>query len=396
MAVKSKQDVLKGIRRSHRSWGGKSYETFEIYFGTDEFGKKIRTSRPTMRRAREYVDEFFRSLDTNGGMLAALKPRDVLDAREALKMLAEAGMADVSLRQCAAAYVSGDAPGGARVREEVGLGRAFDLYLASIPEVQGHHRRCVEVRVGKWVDAFGRGMGLSDVSAREVAGYVAALGGAVKTRNNALNYIKSFMAWCAREERGWLERSPCASLRLEREAYRDPLFIAVDDMERLARAVEADFRGGLPFLVLSYWCGVRSDEIGRLMGCPQDVRHEEGSVRIAMPKGWTKGMRPRVVHLEENAVAWMRSFDIRGELAAAGSVDAMRRAVCRAGEAVEVEVKQNYGRHSYITYLTAKSGDPALAEAMAGTSGGMRSKHYDGLATRAEGVRYFSIMPSGE
>jgi len=101
------------------------------------------------------------------------------------------------------------------------------------------------------------------------------------------------------------------------------------------------------------------------------------------------------VHLEENVLAWMRSFDIRGALAGASSAEWMRKAVCRAGDAVGVTIRQNYGRHSYITYLTAKTGDPAFAEAMAGTSGGMRSKHYDGLATKADGARYFGIMPSG-
>ena len=59
-----------------------------------------------------------------------------------------------------------------------------------------------------------------------------------------------------------------------------------------------------------------------------------------------------------------------------------------------MKLGHNMGRHSYITHLSAKTGDPRRAEGMAGTSSGMRTKNYDGLATKTEGEAYFAIMPS--
>ena len=78
MAIKSKSEIMRGIRKSYRAVGGKAYETWEIYFGTDDRGKKIRTVKPSLAEARLYVENYFRSLDTGGCVMTALMPRDVL------------------------------------------------------------------------------------------------------------------------------------------------------------------------------------------------------------------------------------------------------------------------------------------------------------------------------
>lgn len=75
MTVRKKADVLKGISREVRSNGGKPYVTYAIYFGTDELGKQIRTTRPSLAQARLCVDEYFRALAERRGVAVSLKPR---------------------------------------------------------------------------------------------------------------------------------------------------------------------------------------------------------------------------------------------------------------------------------------------------------------------------------
>lgn len=393
MAIKSKSEIMRGIRKSYRAVGGKAYETWEIYFGTDDRGKKIRTVKPSLAEARLYVENYFRSLDTGGCVMTALKPRDVLDAREALDILTAAGMRDATLRRCAREFVERETAGRMCAANGVTLGAAYDEYLSGIPRDCDMQKKCVEGRVGKWVNAVGKDAKLSCVTAKDVADYVAALGGAVKTRNNHRGYIKSFLSWCAADERKYIPANPCAGMKPEKEPYSEPGFISAADMEKLAREVEKNHPAAIPFMVLSYWCGIRTAEIERLAETPEDIRWEEETVRLSKVKGWTSGRRPRVVHIEPNALEWMRRNDIRKRISER-SVMTQRNLVYEAAAAAGVKMSHNMGRHSYITHLAAKTGNAKLVESMAGTSGGMRSKNYDGLSTKTEGEAYFAIMPA--
>ena len=42
MPFRSKSEVMRSIRPTFKTVAGKDYESFEIYFGTDGHGKKIR------------------------------------------------------------------------------------------------------------------------------------------------------------------------------------------------------------------------------------------------------------------------------------------------------------------------------------------------------------------
>jgi len=148
----------------------------------------------------------------------------------------------------------------------------------------------------------------------------------------------------------------------------------------------------LGYVTLSYFCGIRTAEIARLARDVDDIRPEEGTVIIRMPKGHTQGMTPRTVHIPENAVAWMRGIDFKDALGRD-----LNTAVNEFGKfaaSLGVKVGRNIGRHTCATMHCAAFGNPAKTEAMLGTSSSMRVKHYMGLATKAEGERYFSLMPS--
>lgn len=393
MAIKSKSDIMRNIRKSYRAVGGKAYETWEIYFGTDDRGKKIRTVKPSLSEARRYVENYFRSLDTGGCVMTALKPRDVLDAREALDILAEAGLRDVTLRRCARELIVRETAARKCAASGMTLGPAYMEYVKSIPEECEMQRKCVRGRIGRWADALGHEYRLADVTAKGVADYVDALGVAVKTRNNARSYIKTFLSWCAADERRYIAENPCAGMKPEKEPYKEPVFISAADMEKLAREVEANHPTAIPFMVLSYWCGIRTAEIERLADKPEDIRLEEETIRLSKVKGWTSGRRPRITHIEPNALAWMKRHDVRRQLPGRAVVT-MRETLYRAAADAGVNLGRNMGRHSYITHLAAKTGDAKMVESMAGTSGGMRAKNYDGLSTKTEGQAYFSIMPS--
>jgi integrase len=390
MSIKSKKEVLKNIREVKKTAGGKVYTAYEVYFGTDHTGAKLRKSKATREAAKACVDEFFAQVKAHGEFpMGVLTRRELYDAREALDTLSEAGMSE-TLYEVARHFVEGAAKGGVHAKA---LGEAYEEYFAEIPDIQKLHKRAVNGRVRKWVTAFGPDRPCTAVTSREVAAYLTQFD-VPKTFNNMLGYIRTFLGWCAKSQRQYLASNPLTDMALAQVAYREPEYMRADDVAKMMQAVEEGPDAGrlACHAALSFFCGVRQEEIKRLADHPDDVQLEERMLRISMPKGWTKGAIPRVVQLPDNALAWLTKYDVRKHLAKATpwTVDKLQ---CVA-RGVGVAFPANAGRHTFITMHVAAYGDPSKTEAMVGTSATMRSKHYQGLASKIEGERYFAILPT--
>jgi len=390
MSIKSKKEALKGIREVKKHVGGKVYTAFEVYFGTDHTGAKLRKTKATLEAAKACVEEFYGLVRVHGEFpMGVLSKRELYDAREALDTLAEAGL-DVTLYEVARKYRETASSGAVHAMT---LGAAYEEYFAQIPDVQKLHKRTVNTRVRRWVTAFGPDRQCSEVTSREVAGYLTQFE-EPKTFNNQLSYIRTFVGWCAMSQRQYLPGNPLADMALAQVAYREPAYMRADDVAKLMRAVEAGPDAGrlACYVGLSFFCGIRQEEIRRLAVNPGDVQLDEQIIRISMPKGWTKGAIPRIVQVPPNALAWLTKYDPRIHLLqdTPRTVEALQAVAKAAG----VVVPKNAGRHTFITMHVAAYGDPSKTEAMVGTSATMRTKHYQGLASKAEGERYFAIMPA--
>jgi site-specific recombinase XerD len=392
MAIRDKKKVLKGIREKSVSVGGKAYATFEIYFGTDGHGKKLRENRASLADARLRVEEFFSEHKRLGDAALVLGPAQVYDAKQALGMLQEAGLGAVCLTETARAYIAGTgSQSGCREKK---LADAFAEYVDSIPDKQELHKKAVRARVGRWVQEFGPDRMVSEVGAVEVAAYCEPIKKrSFKSYNNALSYIKTFMAWCAKSERRYAQENPLGDMSTLKIAYSEPEFMPVADLERLIRDIEAGPAAAqtMPFIALSFFAGVRQEEIKRLIENRKDIDLNTETVRIAMPKGWTQGITPRIFQLQPVALAWLMKYEAEPVLCKSPTacISQMERTAKRLG----INLGRNIGRHSFITYHASKFQNPAQTDAITGTSQKMRAAHYQGLACKADAERYFAIMP---
>jgi len=393
MSIREKKTVLKGIRQYNLTVGGKQYPTFEIYFGTDGHGKKLRENKPTMAEARARVEEFFTERKRVGDAVTALKPTEIYDAKAALDLLRSAGLS-VCLTETARAYLEG--AGAATKFHERKLSEAYSEYFKGIPDKQHLHKKAVSWRVGRWVDVFGGDRMVSEVNPIELSSYLEPMRKqSGKTYNNSLSYIKTFISWCAKEERLYIAKSPLANMHILKLAYKEPEFMKVEEFEKFIRALEAhkDAARVVPFVVLSFLCGIRQEEIKRLIECrKKDIDLNAETIRISMPKGWTQGIAPRIFTLQPNALAWLMKYE--DEPVLCKSPGACIETMARVAEKAKIKLGRNIGRHSFITYHAAKFQNPIMTDAITGTSKKMRAAHYQGLATKAAGEAFFSIMPS--
>ena len=117
-------------------------------------------------------------------------------------------------------------------------------------------------------------------------------------------------------------------------------------------------------------------------------------IRVVKPKGVTNGIRPRCFRIPDTAYAWMSAFDF---IQAAQTPNLrFRKKMMRYAKDAGVKVPTNAGRHTFITMDVAAYGKPEETQAKVGTSATMRAENYCGLASKAEGLAYFKILPKKE
>lgn len=397
MHIRDKKEVIATIiPRPHDRFSGgkiKTYTTFEAYIGISEDGRKIRLGASTVDALKKKIELYYSSARTASVGIFELRPNEVYDAKVALRMLRDR-KSDLTLTELARRHLEG--ADGAVVQKT--LGEAFAEYFDGIPEIQNHQRNAVNNRVLRMCKALGMQRLCHDVTAKEMAEYFSSIDtDSAKTFNNHSSYCKTFFEWCMKKARRYVIENPMADFDRKKEIHGRPEYMSVEDVENLFKALQASGRRDLlAIATMSYFCGIRADEIERLAQTPQDVRISEGSIIIAKPKGYTQGRGQRVVHMEENAKAWLALGDVAGMMEGYKGIMYANRAIDNIADKAKVNLCKNAGRHSFITYHVAAFGDPSKTAANCGTSLKMLRDNYNGLETKANGARYFGITPNTE
>ena len=399
MSYRPKKAVLDGITVRHRTRNGVVQTVYDAYLGyVPGENKQKRLQASSLDELKDKIHKFYVTHQSGGDAAVRLKPREAIDAREALDLLAQA-QAGISLVEAVRRFLKGE---GVAVRSKcaVTLGSAYDAYYASFGKEQVLHKAAVASRVGAWADEFGRDRMLDEATAKDVDAWLKKkCSKSAKTFNNHLSYIKTFFNWCMKKPWTWIAENPVEGMDKQRIAYKEPKYMAPGDVERVFRELErrkADRPDLLAYGILSFFCGVRREEILRMatMTDAATVNIEDETVVIRKPKGWTKGVTPRSFPIQGNALAWMKSFAFDDAVRRIGShcADDVKEIACK----MKIAVPKNAGRHTFITMHVAAFGNPANTDAIVGTSAKMRVSHYCGLASKKSGEEYFAIMPREE
>ena len=232
---------------------------------------------------------------------------------------------------------------------------------------------------------------------------------AEKSRNGIATRIRTALRWGVREH---LITNPVAeSIRLRPERFKEPCFFDAAKVERIFRIVEE--HPGNPkgnpgmFLSLGFLAGVRTAEI--LRATWEDIRLEDGVVRIPQPKGWTRGVCARVVELEPNAREWMlhwTNWMKRLDVACTGPI-------IRSGHLFTTWKKrylepeglswgngdiQNVMRHTYATMHVAAFRNAEATALNLGHTSGVETllRHYRGLCPSVAAKPYWEMRPRPE
>ena len=159
-------------------------------------------------------------------------------------------------------------------------------------------------------------------------------------------------------------------------------------------------------LSLGFFAGVRSVEAERASW--EDLDLDGAVLRIPRPKGYTNGMKPRIVELERNAVAWLRRWrrwtqGRRRGRSPHGPVvprpplfsEWKKAWLAPAGLSWGRDEDANVMRHTYATMHVGAFRDAAATALNLGHghSTAMLEQHYRGLVARDVAERYWTIYP---
>lgn len=399
MSFLSKQEAFATIKERVQKGG---YAIYEAYLGTDPFtGKPVRKSATSEKKLRQKVAAFFKTLDESGDAGVMLNRYQAMDARQALNMIEQSGK-DITLVECARIALSAPEEEQSAV---ITVGEAYAGYTKAVSDKSEPYKKDVRLRVGAFVVAFGESRPVSDISAPEVKKYLTDgfyrqgdIGSWV-TYNNHLGNIKTFVAWCANVEQKYLRENPLEGMKKIVIPYRQPEYMKAEDVKGLFnelwnRRETRSGRADLAYAVLSFFCGMRQSEIDRTPLGEHAIRIsiEEKTIRVGIPKGVSKGIKPRAFTIPEQALAWMRSFDFMDGATTANAQ--FRRHLVDAAEAANAKLTKNAGRHTFITMFEAVHHDANALTAIVGNTDDVRARNYNGVELRAEGEAYFAIMPS--
>lgn len=412
MSYLPKATVEKNIKiRVRKDRSGNEHTDYEAYFGTDPFTKTaIRKTRSSRKELEKDIKDFYLRYSHGGDVAVRLSSIQSLDAKNAIDELVKANI-KLSLTEVVRAYIDGSMY-SQESSNKITVGKAVKEYCTGKESSQSDKTKTFHV-LGCWSENFGKDMPLSSVTAKKVLEYLQAnLISRVKidrktgkktvknlkpkTYNSHLLYLNTFFNWCAKEERKYLPNNPIKSLKYREEPWEEPEYLKASDAEKIMRLVE-DMKDTRPdmlaYEIVNLFCGSRDIEVRRMAeeGSPNKVNIEDETIRIANGKGFQLGRRPRAFQIPATALAWMKSFDF---MSAIKRVDSKTKEdIFKLARKNGIQVFQNFGRHTFITYHVAAYGDPAKTQAIVGTSEKMRADNYCGLASKAEGEAFFRIMP---
>ncbi|MBM3841112.1 MAG: hypothetical protein FJ398_24785 [Verrucomicrobia bacterium] len=211
-----------------------------------------------------------------------------------------------------------------------------------------------------------------------------------KSRNHHRAAVRQFLQWCVRKDylpvtHRWAEAD---AMRREHANTAEILSFTPGEFRTLLETAEGPMRA---IVAIGGLAGLRTAEILRLEW--SDVWRVQDHIEITSGKSKTR--QRRLVEICPSLSAWLEPFRTVGD----GKLwmfheITFQQYFLKVCEQAKVKRKPNGLRHAFCTYHFALHQNENVTAAQAGNSPAMIHAHYKGLATKAEGERWFNVAPA--
>jgi len=190
-------------------------------------------------------------------------------------------------------------------------------------------------------------------------------------------------------KRGHCAENPCKKLDFVR---LDPVEIEIytpSEVATIFAKAEKHDRQLVPFLAISFFCGLRRAEALRLDWSAIDL-HENF---VKLPAAITKKRQTRHVEIAENCALWLAPHLKEAGRIAPYTPDALRKRLGALKAHHKVRTIKHGPRHCFASYWLAKHGDINQLCRFIGDESETTFKHYAKAATKREAEKYWAITP---
>jgi len=391
-----KPKVTKRIRKGK----GVNYTDYCINLGSSN-GRRIKYFRKTKEEAESLAKEMYIRLKRQGVRALSLTNEQLTDSATAISILRDAGCWD-TLTKIAKEHVlkqDGMKAFGVSDDDIISFGTFVDSYRSSIPDsLSISYRRGLTFYLRRLEVMVGRDAPCGSITPDEMSDVLERISnGNPTTFNNAKSVASTLFLWGIKKE--MVSKNPLAKIDKKKVAYREPSFLKAGCVSEILKEGMTAYNSEMymPWLILGFFCGIRSAEITRLRW--EDVRWEDCVVRVAKPKG-EQGTKPRYVTLNETAKAWLSIYKkdnglVGGSQGRFGEWRRSLKSYHRITEATEKDGAGNIMRHTFCTMHFGMYKDIMKTATEMGHYENVSTTlgHYRSLATTREAEEFWALRP---
>jgi integrase len=228
---------------------------------------------------------------------------------------------------------------------------------------------------------------LSEIRADEIRSYISTVEGAIKTQWHHYVAIRMFFKHC--ESLELIEKSPMRGVAAPRVPNPAPQVFSSDEVSSFLGAVLEHAPQQLGYYALSFFCGIRREEILRMNWDNVDLT--DGYAYLS-PKITKTGIG-RVVKLADCARRWLEICQKNGKILPGGKKALfLKKSLLMQKSGLKRWIR-NGARHSFVSYHCALRDNIYETATQAGHDVKMLSRHYRAIVSRAEAVKFWGIYP---
>ena len=355
-----------------------------------------RSQHANKKAAESYAAEVIAEVDN--GKALSLTTTERIEWHDARKAMDEAGFTNVSISDAVKQWLK------LQPKQTYKLGEVFDQWeadgKAKVEANQRSKRHTEDIRKAKktllpfWSEL------IHEVAEKthEIVEFVDTSWPVEQTRKNHLTKAGQFFNWAV--ERDFVTKNPIKTTKSKPKARTPHVYNLVETRRILQAAHRTDQELGLlAYYTIALFAGCRPSEIGRLQW--SDIHTDDEEPRISLPASSTgKNKTPRKIPLDDNALQWLALCDRNKSIKPNGFQKRRIKLLTEAevysenGSKVEKTKHQDATRHTFGTYLYAKTEDIETVTFRMGNSSKVFLDHYRGAApTKREAAEYFGIQP---
>lgn len=349
----------------------------------DDQGRRFRRIFETKDAASTWLDNHREKTLTEGRAGLSFTSAQRADARHALQELAPfAGVSLTDAARIAVDYLR-------RTQRTVPVAELVELFLAAkVADGRSSvHLADLRSRLGAFREAFGEKPAAA-VSTQDLDDWLHGLPVGPQSRINYRRALHALFNFAVARE--FARENPAKRTGKPKVFAKEPGILTPIQFERLLNAADERLR---PALAVGGFAGLRPAEIRRLDWNAVNL----GERLISVSAKASKTASRRLVPIVDNLMPWLLAAPSRVGPVCSLSPAIERDLTLAARKAAGIKVwPADALRHSWVTYRYALTGDAARTAAEAGHDQAVLHRHYRALATHAEAVKWFAILPGEE